>query len=159
MTPRLDLLIGPYLLVGPCLNGPSKRRTIPRAVKIYSAAMKRLVLAVALAVFAAACGGNSTPTAPSIARVGGIWTGPVTQTSVSGGECGGLGFRQSNGVFDRFAASITQSGSSLTAIASSQTWASGKGVGKNDGTHSGPREETQGKTGPDRKLATITEFR
>jgi hypothetical protein len=37
--------------------------------------------------------------------------------------------------------------------------ASGKGVGTFDGTHSRSLEETQGKTGPDRKLATITEFR
>jgi integrase len=32
--------------------------------------------------------------------------------------------------------------------------ASGKGVGTFDGTHSGPLEETRGKTGPDRRLAT-----
>ena len=37
--------------------------------------------------------------------------------------------------------------------------ASGKSDGNNDGTHSGPLEETQGKTGPDRKLAVTIEFR
>jgi hypothetical protein len=33
-----------------------------------------------------------------------------------------------------------------------------KDGGKNDGTHSGPLEETQGKTGPNRKLAMRREF-
>jgi len=72
-------------------------------------------------MLASACGGSSSPTAPSIAQVGGAWTGLVTQTSVSGGECVGVLFQSSNGASDRFTASITQDGSSLTASASSQT--------------------------------------
>lgn len=77
------------------------------------------------------CGGDNkttsptpaTPTTTSIpatAQVGGVWTGTVTQTSVNGGECANL-FQLSTGVRSPFSLQVTQSGSSLTATAASQS--------------------------------------
>jgi integrase len=43
-------------------------------------------------------------------------------------------------------------------VTMSRKRASGKGDGKNDGTHSGPLEETPAKTGTDRKLGRIKRF-
>jgi hypothetical protein len=83
--------------------------------------LKRSCVVLLLMSMAACNGGNSTPTAPSIAQVSGVWTGTVTQTSASGGECVGTLFAGSNGVSSPFTVSITQSGSSLNATASSQT--------------------------------------
>jgi len=80
----------------------------------------RIVLIV-LVCLIAACG-SSSPAAPSIAQVGGVWTGNVTQTGATSttGECLAF-FQQSNGGSDRYTVSITQTGSDLTATASSQS--------------------------------------
>lgn len=78
--------------------------------------MKRIALACAL--LAVSCG-SSTPTAPSVAQVGGVWTGPVTQTGATGGECLGL-FQLSTGASTPFTLAITQTASALTATASAQ---------------------------------------
>lgn len=92
--------------------------------------MKRLALTVAVGLALTACGGGdsnngtstpTTPSAPTIAQVGGVWTGSVVQTSASGGDCVGPFFQQSNGASDRYTVTISQSGTFLTATASSQT--------------------------------------
>lgn len=45
--------------------------------------MRRLTL-IAVAACLGACGGNTAPTAPSIAQVGGVWTGLASQVTCNG---------------------------------------------------------------------------
>jgi hypothetical protein len=78
--------------------------------------MKRLKL-VAVAACLSACGGNTTPAAPSIAQVGGVWTGLASQSSVSGGQCSDVFV---NGADSSYTLSITQTGSTLAATSTSQ---------------------------------------
>jgi hypothetical protein len=78
--------------------------------------MKRLKL-VAVAACLSACGGNSSPTSPSIAQVGGVWTGLASQSSVSGGQCSDVFV---NGAESSYTLSITQTGSTLAATSTSQ---------------------------------------
>ena len=88
--------------------------------------MKRGLLAAVIVWLGISCGGGSSsptaPAAPTIANAAGVWVGNVTQTSAtsSTGECATL-YQLSNGLSDRFTASITQSSTTLTATASSQT--------------------------------------
>ena len=76
------------------------------------------VFALTSVSFSVGCSrGPSAPSDPSIAQVAGVWAGVVLQTSVTGGECVSL---FANGSVDRYTFTIAQSGSSLTATASSQ---------------------------------------
>lgn len=81
-----------------------------------------VVVTIAVAVSCAACGSSpASPSAPTIAQVGGVWTGSVTQTSVSGGECIGTTLAASNGSADHYTVTIAQAGTALTGTATSQT--------------------------------------
>ncbi|MCR4374172.1 MAG: hypothetical protein NUW22_04925 [Acidobacteria bacterium] len=85
--------------------------------------MMKRTIALLLVVFPAAlgCGGGGSPAAPTptISQVAGVWTGNVTQVSVTGGECLAL-FQQSNGGSDRYTLALTQTGATLAATAGSQ---------------------------------------
>jgi hypothetical protein len=72
---------------------------------------------IAVAACLSACGGNTTPTAPSIAQVGGVWIGLASQSSVSGSQCSDVFV---NGAESSYTLSITQTGSTLAATSSSQ---------------------------------------
>jgi hypothetical protein len=76
--------------------------------------MKCLKL-VAVAACLSACGGNTT--APSVAQVGGVWTGLASQSSVSAGQCSDVFV---NGAESSDTLTITQTGSTLAATSSSQ---------------------------------------
>jgi hypothetical protein len=81
-------------------------------------------IALALAVSAIACSGSSSPSAPSIptfVNVAGLWTGRVTITSISGGECVGVTEQALGAVgsSQTYTLQVTQAGSSLTAVATS----------------------------------------
>ena len=59
---------------------------------LASVQMRSVLFVLALLVLSglSACGGGSSPAAPSpsaSAQVGGLWTGTATRTSVTGGEC------------------------------------------------------------------------
>lgn len=76
-----------------------------------------LVLAMLVLSGLSACGGGSSPAAPSPsapAQVGGLWTGTATRTSVTGGECVGSLLRNAS-ESPRISVTIEQTGSSLTA--------------------------------------------
>lgn len=63
-----------------------------------------------------------TPTRPpttTIAQVGGVWIGTVTQASAIGGECAPV-FALSNGASGGITVAITQSGTTLSATSTSQ---------------------------------------
>lgn len=79
--------------------------------------MKRLI--GLLVLFGAVGCGSSTPTAPSTVQVGGVWLGTTQITSASGGECVGpsLGIGSATTV----SLQVSQSGSALTAVATSTT--------------------------------------
>jgi len=74
-------------------------------------------LVLTAAAFAvSACGGGSSPTAPSTERVSGVWMGHITLRSVGGGECVGPMLQPSVGNSrDIFAAQVQQNAESLTA--------------------------------------------
>lgn len=83
--------------------------------------MRKLVVCLVLLGAQAGCGGDGPASAPTpqIAQVGGVWTGTVTQTNVSGVECAAL-FQLSTGVRSPFSLQVTQNGNNLTATAASQ---------------------------------------
>jgi hypothetical protein len=76
-----------------------------------------LIAVVAVAACLSACGGNTAPTAPSIAQIGGVWTGLASQSSVSSGQCSDFFV---NGAASSYTLSVTQTGSTLAATGSSQ---------------------------------------
>ena len=76
-----------------------------------------LIAVVAVAACLSACGGNTAPTAPSIAQVGGVWTGLASQSSVSSGQCSDFFV---NGAASSYTLSVTQTGGTLAATGSSQ---------------------------------------
>jgi hypothetical protein len=86
--------------------------------------MRLTGLAVTLALSAMACSGSSSPAAPStpsIVQAGGLWTGTLTITGVSGGECVGV-TEQALGIVgssQTYTVQITQTGTSLTAVTTS----------------------------------------
>jgi len=73
--------------------------------------MNRFVVA-ALPVLSAGCG-SSSPTAPSVAQVAGVWRGTDRLTAASGGECFAATFQGTIGTTDNVTAAITQTGSNL----------------------------------------------
>lgn len=79
--------------------------------------MKHLI-GVLVLVGVVGCG-SSTPTAPSTVQVAGVWLGTTQITSASGGECVGpsLGIGSATTV----SLQVSQSGSALTAVATSTT--------------------------------------
>lgn len=77
--------------------------------------MNRAVLAVAL--IALACGGS--PTGPSPVQVGGVWNFTSRITTVTGGECFATSLQGGVGATDVGTIQITQSGSSLSAVVTS----------------------------------------
>jgi hypothetical protein len=82
----------------------------------------RALLAVA-AILSASCGGApAAPTvpAPTIAQIAGAWNGSTVVTAVSGGECVGDLDRSLIGSTDPINVAITQIGSAVTAIVTSQ---------------------------------------
>ena len=72
--------------------------------------MKRTIIALALVT--AGCG-SSSPTAPTIAQVAGVWRGTTRVSSVSGGECFATAFQAAVGSVTTASAAVTQSGSTL----------------------------------------------
>lgn len=77
--------------------------------------LKRFAAVVVLA-FITGCGGsNGGPAAPSTIQVAGLWRGPVTISSVTGGECVGAAIQTVIGSASTYTIAITQTGSSLTA--------------------------------------------
>jgi hypothetical protein len=84
--------------------------------------MKRSLVLMLLLV-AAGCGGNSS-TSPSSAQVGGVWRGTSVISASGGGECLASTFQSLIGSSSVVTASVTQSGSALSATV---TAASGGG--------------------------------
>ena len=87
---------------------------------------QRLLGGVVLAALTLACGGDGnggSPTnpTPQVAQVGGVWTYTSTLTGVSGGECVGAIFASSIGFTDSGTMQVTQTGSALTAVATSNS--------------------------------------
>ena len=77
-------------------------------------------LLVVLSLVAVNCGGSPTaPTTPTIAQVGGVWTGTGTRAGVTGGECVGNLFQGFVGTVSALTATVTQTGSTLTATVTS----------------------------------------
>jgi hypothetical protein len=78
---------------------------------------RRLALTLYATVVLSACGGKSTPTAPTptIVQVAGLWGYTARLTSASGGECVGQFFQAATGVTDTGTWQVTQTGASLTA--------------------------------------------
>ncbi len=67
-----------------------------------------------LGVCTAAC--SSSPTAPSIIQVGGLWAGSTRLANVTGGECVGTTLSAlSLGTVQNYTVQITQTGASLSA--------------------------------------------
>ena len=78
--------------------------------------MLRRALALLLLSGLSACGGSGNPAAPSgPAQVAGVWTGSLTMTSLTGGECVGSLLQSDVGTSAKFTATVQQSGNSLTA--------------------------------------------
>jgi len=77
-----------------------------------------LVFAVVLA--SGACTGSS-PAAPSVAQLGGVWNGTATLSSVSGGECVGAAIQAAVGSTIGYTVAITQTGSSMSATVTSKS--------------------------------------
>lgn len=82
--------------------------------------LRGCTLAPLIVALFASCGGDSSPTSPSVERVSGVWMAHATLTSVSGGACVGSALQSAIGNRDIFAAHVQQSGSALTATVSSQ---------------------------------------
>jgi hypothetical protein len=87
--------------------------------------MKRLLLAFACAVLVAAlaCGGTSSPSAPStptIVNVAGVWNGTTRLTAATGGECVGVLYQANLGATQRVTAQVSQAGTSSMTL----NWAS-----------------------------------
>ena len=68
-----------------------------------------------------ACGGSPTSPSSQVAQVGGVWGVTSRVTSVTGGECLASIFQLLVGAADTGTMQITQSGSSLTAISTSDS--------------------------------------
>jgi hypothetical protein len=84
------------------------------------------VLALLVLSGLSACGGGSSPAAPSpsaSAQVGGLWTGNATRTGVTGGECLGPVIGSSSDRSPRIYVTIQQAGSSLTATVTNNLYA------------------------------------
>jgi hypothetical protein len=83
----------------------------------------RVLLAVA-AILSASCGSSapSAPTAPPTppAQIAGVWNGSTVVTAVSGGECVGDLDQSLIGSTDPINVAVTQVGSAVTAIVTSQ---------------------------------------
>jgi hypothetical protein len=87
---------------------------VSRAANGSALRSSRRALALLLLSNLSTCGGS--PAAPSgPAQVAGAWTGTLTVTSITGGECVGVVLQSAVGRSTNFTASIQQSGSSLTA--------------------------------------------
>jgi hypothetical protein len=87
--------------------------------RLLSVQKRSVLFALALLVLSglSACGGDSSPTAPSgPAQVEGLWTGTSTLNSVTGGECVGSLLSAQGLVWSpKLTVTFQQSGSSLTA--------------------------------------------
>lgn len=86
------------------------------------------LFALALLVLSglSACGGGSSPAAPSPsapAQMEGLWTGNATRTGVTGGECLGPVIGSSSDTSPRIYVTIQQAGSSLTATVTNNLYA------------------------------------
>lgn len=76
--------------------------------------MKRFAWLALYGLVCAGCGGsNTSPSQP--AQVAGTWHGTVTLTSFTGGECLASVFQSAVGASGSFTATLTQSGTSVTA--------------------------------------------
>lgn len=78
--------------------------------------LRRLMLCSVFCL--SACSGKDTPTAPATAQVAGLWSGTITQTGATGGECLAL-FQLGNGGTAGITLAITQNGTALTGTATS----------------------------------------
>ncbi len=78
--------------------------------------MKRAVFAMIASLLVVGCEDDS-PTQPSLLQVGGLWTGSVRLTSVTGGECVGPTLAPRIGITQVYTLVITQNGGDLTATA------------------------------------------
>ena len=90
--------------------------------------MRSVLFTLALLVLSglSACGGGSSPAAPSPsapAQVGGLWTGNATRTGVTGGECLGPVIGNSSDRSPRISVTIQQTGSQLTATVTNTLYA------------------------------------
>jgi hypothetical protein len=74
-----------------------------------------------LVILATACSGSDSPTAPSIAQVGGVWDVTLTLTAVTGGDCLAAALQSIVGTVDRGTMQVSQTGSSLTATFTSSS--------------------------------------
>jgi hypothetical protein len=90
----------------------------------------RIAVVVVSALFLVSCGGGSqssststTPTTPTPTpvNVAGLWTGTTQLTSATGGDCVGTLYAGQVGTTSTYAVQVTQSGSSITARATSTT--------------------------------------
>lgn len=89
--------------------------------------MQKYVAAAALAMLAAVAAGcgdtvSGAPTTPSLAvsHLDGVWSGPLTLTSVSGGECTGAVAPSVFGPSDQGTLSMVQDGTSVTGRLTAQ---------------------------------------
>ena len=81
----------------------------------------RVPPAIVISALLSACGGGGSPAAPtSSADVAGTWESNVTLASVSGGECAGAALQAAVGRRDILTTAIQQSGSALSAKATSE---------------------------------------
>src|SRR5689334_2393589 len=81
----------------------------------------RLFVGLAFILCLGSCS-NSSSTAPTPTpeQIAGVWTGTSGLTSVTGGECVGATFNQIIGISSPITLSIQQSGTALTATATTQ---------------------------------------
>lgn len=78
--------------------------------------MRRFCVVVAACVLSA-CGSSDSPTGPSYAQAGGVWSASVRLVAASGGDCVGPTIAAvSLGAVTNYTMQITQSGSTLTAV-------------------------------------------
>src|SRR5690349_13871904 len=76
-----------------------------------------LRLGLALALLSSGCGSSPSPTHPTppLPDVSGTWAGELTLTTFEGGECLAEAFHDIAGLPGEFHASLTQSGTHVTA--------------------------------------------
>lgn len=81
----------------------------------------KYLLPIVVAFVVVGCSGNNSPTVPASAQVAGLWSGTITITGITGGECVGGLLQRSLGQQERETLSVTQNGATLTATSTSQS--------------------------------------
>jgi hypothetical protein len=105
--------------------------------------MKRAVFALIASLLVVGCEDDS-PTEPSLVQVGGLWTGSIRLTSVTGGECVGPTLAPRIGTTQVYTLQITQNGGDLTATATE----TGTGINTNYSGTAGTNVFTLNTTSP-----------